>query len=411
MKKLLNCAGLLIAGILLGTLALCLVYLLPVQLMQTHLTESLDSFMEEGDNPFLIKGLKGSSLDNVTDAIMLGSAVYRSDRPFYQAAMLVARHANGLETMDALEEYLTEGNTEGESEYSRYWHGYLLFLKPLLLFLNFGQIRILNGVAMVVLVAAILILLWRRGMWRAAVAYLLALLALFPMTIPFSLQFSACFYVGNAALLLALSGFESWERSDAWPYFFLLTGMCTSFVDFLTYPLYTFGMVFTLCLVMRRDTGRGAFRFLLKSGSAWCVGYLGMWAGKWCMGTLLSGQNLFVEALSSVSVRTSLEAYDEKISRIITVLRNFYIYANIWGILLALAVLAWLCCNLRGQKLKVCLPRIGQLALVACFPLVWYVLAVNHSYVHYWYTFRDLAFSVFAVGMIPEFLHGKAVRT
>ncbi|MCC8162119.1 MAG: hypothetical protein LIO86_02865 [Lachnospiraceae bacterium] len=411
MKRLLKCAGMLIAGILLGTLAMCLVYLLPVQPMQEHMTESLESFMEEGDNPFLIEGLKGSSLDNTTDAIMLGTAVYQSDRPFYQSAMLVAWHLNDLESMDALEEYLTEGNTEGESCYPRYWHGYLVLLKPLLLFLNFGQIRILNGVIMVILMATILWRLWRRGLWRVMVAYVLSLLALYPMTIPYSLQFSTCFYVGNAALLLALLYFERWEERDAWPYFFLITGMCTSFVDFLTYPLYTFGMAFVLCMALRKDSARGELRFLIRGGVAWCAGYLGMWAGKWCMATLLTEENVFADALVSVSARTALEAYDEKISRIMTVLRNFYMYANIWGILLTVAVIVWLCCSLRGQKLKSLLPQIWRLVAVACLPLLWYVLAANHSYIHYWYTFRDLAFSVFAISLIPEFLQGKAVRT
>lgn len=34
-------------------------------------------------------------------------------------------------------------------------------------------------------------------------------------------------------------------------------------------------------------------------------------------------------------------------------------------------------------------------------------MAANHSYVHYWYTFRALSVSVFALAMIPECVDKK----
>ncbi|MCD8241544.1 MAG: hypothetical protein LUD73_03895, partial [Lachnospiraceae bacterium] len=342
MKRLLKGIGVLLGGIILGTVGMCLVFLLPVEPMQEHMRESLESFMEEGENPFLLEGIKGSSLDNYTDATMLGLAVYQSEKPFYQSAMMPISHTDEAGTIEALEEYLTEGGAEEEDSYARYWQGYLLFLKPLLLFLNLGQIRILNGIVAALLTLAILLLLCRRGMQRGAVAYLLAILALFPVTIPFSLQFSTCFYVGSLAVLAVLAGYDRLEQNQSWPYLFLVTGICTSFVDFLTYPVFTFGMPVVLWLVMDRRKWQDSLRQLLQNGLAWCAGYLGMWMGKWTVGSLLTGQNLWSEGLANVLIRTSGEAYDDKVNRIFAILRNFYIYANVWGVLLAIAVLGWL---------------------------------------------------------------------
>ncbi|MCD8249923.1 MAG: hypothetical protein LUC60_08770 [Lachnospiraceae bacterium] len=404
MKRLLKGIGVLLGGIILGTVGMCLVFLLPVEPMQEHMRESLESFMEEGENPFLLEGIKGSSLDNYTDATMLGLAVYQSDKPFYQSAMLALWHTDEAGTMEALEEYLTEGGAEEEDSYARYWQGYLLFLKPLLLFLILGQIRILNGIVAALLTLAILLLLCRRGMQRGAVAYLLAILALFPVTIPFSLQFSTCFYVGSLAVLAVLAGYDRLEQNQSWPYLFLVTGICTSFVDFLTYPVFTFGMPVVLWLVMDRRKWQDSLRQLLQNGLAWCAGYLGMWMGKWTVGSLLTGQNLWSEGLANVLIRTSGEAYDDKVNRIFAILRNFYIYANVWGVLLAIAVLGWLIFWFRKYGRPAGLSRLCLLLAVACIPLVWYLLAANHSYVHYWYTFRNLAVSVFALGMIPELI-------
>ena len=72
LKKL---AVLYLACLVAGTLALTAVYCLPVRPIQEHVRVSVDAFLEEGDNPFVLPEYKGASLDNTTDAIMLGNAV------------------------------------------------------------------------------------------------------------------------------------------------------------------------------------------------------------------------------------------------------------------------------------------------------------------------------------------------
>lgn len=52
-----------------------------------------------------------------------------------------------------------------------------------------------------------------------------------------------------------------------------------------------------------------------------------------------------------------------------------------------------------------------SLAVIATMPIAWYCIVRNHSYVHYWYTFRDLSVSVFAVSMMPEVLYHSKLKT
>ena len=48
--------------------------------------------------------------------------------------------------------------------------------------------------------------------------------------------------------------------------------------------------------------------------------------------------------------------------------------------------------------------KVSLLIMLSLLPMVWYCGTANHSYIHYWYTFRDLSVTVFAIAMIPEML-------
>lgn len=407
---------LMVVGILAGTMGLCLVYCLPVETMQDHMSESVDSFMQEGDNPFLLAGYKGSSLDNWTDAIMLGNAVYKSELPALQASMAVQRAVNQKEltgeeldqeegvNQGVLQRYLERGKAERVESYARYWHGYLLLLKPLLFFMNFQKIRLLNGVVALVLFLLVFRKLWKRGMKKGAAAFFLSVCSLFPMAIPYSLQFSTAYYTGMIACLILLYQYEQLEEKAYWEYFFLEVGICTSFVDFLTYPVFTFGMPLVLYLAIRKPNWKQGFIFLTRDGTFWGIGYLGMWIGKWIMGSLLTEENVLLDAVGTVGFRMSSSVYEEKISRILAVIRNFYIYFNIYGFLLAGILLIWVVYWMYKYKVQNCKDQLILMMMAAALPVIWYIATANHSYGHYWYTFRALAVSVFAVGMIPEML-------
>lgn len=404
MNRITKMLGILIAGIAAGLAGLFIVYLLPVEKMQTNMKASLTEFMAEGENPFLIEGLKGSSLDNYTDAIMLGSAVYKTDMPFWQNAIRVPRSSDveGM-PMESLNDYLTSKESSQESEYARYWHGYLLYLKPLLLFLNYIQIRIVNGCIQLSLVIWILYEFIRQGMKRGAIAYVLAILSMFPVVFPYSLQFSSVFYIGNIALLIVLKKYKKWENEEKYFYFFQIIGMCTSFFDFLTFPLFTFGIPMALCMVLLQNKKlKVRVLFLIKNGLAWGAGYILMWMGKWFAGSLITGENLWTNALGTVATRVSSEAYGENAGRLWAILRNGYIYFNKAGIIFAVLIFLWLGINLWKCHEKFAWLKISPLIAVACMPLLWYLIASNHSYVHYWYTFRALAVSVFALTLIPQ---------
>ena len=400
LKKL---AVLYLAFLVAGTLALMAVYCLPVRPIQEHVRVSVDAFLEEGDNPFVLPGYKGASLDNTTDAIMLGNAVYQSEFPVYQAAMKAGRaELDNEHPQLALKKYLNQDQGLTLTSYERYWHGYLVVLKPLLLVFNYGQIRILNGIVMAILVLLILRQLWKRDLRRGMLAFLLSVAGLFPMALPYSLQFSTSFYVGTGISLFLLYRYEKIKEKEQYIEMFFLAGALTSYVDFLTYPIYALGIPLVLCIVLDNENIGNELKRIVTCACSWGSGYLLMWAGKWLIGSALLKENIFADALQTVMGRASGEVGAEQISRIMAVLRNFYIYFNLYGVLLAgiLILLVGIWCIRNRAVMKI--DQALLLLLVAAGPICWYLVTANHAYIHYWFTFRNLSVSIFAFAMITE---------
>lgn len=397
-----------VAGIFVGWILLSLAYLVPTGRIRTHIKESLPLLESEGENPYLIEEYKGSSLDNYTDEIMLGIAGFQSERSFYKAALMAEREdTDEEEPLQWLEcDLLHEGEGDTQS-YSRYWHGYLVFLKPLLYFLNYSQIRKLNSVFFGLALFLIVIAFAKRKMWFGIYAEILTLLTLFPGSIPYSAQFSSCFYVAIFAELGLLWKYEMLEEKGWLGLYFCGTGMLTSFFDLLTYPVMTVGFPVIVFVVLCPKKWFDCIKEVIIYGISWACGYVGMWIGKWIIGTLVVGENLFTDAVSSVKLRTSDSTDYMDLSIIDVIGRNMDILNNSYGKMIVIAGLVVVVIALvvtAALRKTIDYKKISLLIMLSLLPIVWYCGTANHSYIHYWYTFRDLSVTVFAVTMIPEIL-------
>ena len=71
-------------GILLGFLALCLVYMLPVDSMYRNVQHSRDTINSQAQ---LIPGYESTTIDNYTDSIMLNETICPVDAPLIEKIM------------------------------------------------------------------------------------------------------------------------------------------------------------------------------------------------------------------------------------------------------------------------------------------------------------------------------------
>ena len=132
----------------------------------------------------------------------------------------------------------------------------------------------------------------------------------------------------------------------------------------------------------------------------WGIGYGGMWAGKWILSSIVTGTNVLVDALNQAKRKTSYTASGTSFTYIDIIKRMFSVVNSpILVTALIVAFIYVLFCILKHNagfdKSLVCI-LIG----IAGMSFVWYAVMSNHSYWHFWFTFRELSISVFAVLMI-----------
>lgn len=393
---------LLLAGAVVGYLLLVLVYCLPVERMQRHLESCVDAFAE---GPItLVKDDTGMWVDYLTDSMILAEAVYQGDEsPWNQAAAVYssAIDAEGEEawTLRLIQAALQEEQTG--AAYARYWHGNLIFLKPLLLFFDYKDILTLNMLAELLMMLWIAQLLVQRNCRHLLLPMALAFGMLTPVAMALCLQYIPCFYVMAIACILLLKFPDFVRRHTA--LYFLGIGIATCYFDFLTFPLITLGIPLVLYLLLEGQTWHGGVRTVIRSSFCWGIGYVVFWAEKWVIGSLVLRENLFADAWNSLMLRSSHETEGQGITYGATLQNNFKGYdLRIWKVLFALLltalVLLIVARTLQGRgSVAADVSLLVPLLLVACMPFAWYFVTVNHSYIHYGYTHKELMITAWAL--------------
>lgn len=250
LKYLIRMPAILISGILAGIIFLWLAFLIPDKLIYEHSAESVEIFTGEGLYPF-VGNTPAEELDNWTDSLMLHTACYQKEdasalecavaayRPVYQDADPITSFRMDVKGIDDGMEI---------TSYARYWHGYLVFLRPLLFFMDYRGIRALINLGVVFTLLLITGTLIRQKRYCLILPFLCTALFLRPLAIAFSIQFSSVYYVMIFSLFLILVCRNQMEQDGRYLYLFLINGMITAYLDLLTYPAAALGipMVFFL---------------------------------------------------------------------------------------------------------------------------------------------------------------------
>ncbi|MCM1536094.1 MAG: hypothetical protein NC126_09275 [Clostridium sp.] len=404
-KKAENHLRLLMGGAFVGLLALILVYCIPTAPMKEHLYQSLPMLEKEFVSSELIDGYPGSLTGNFTDCLMLENAVYQSEEhTMLEQILFMYRGESG--TGDgwapgySLEDYIGGIQQPREVEYARYWHGYLVVLKPLLFLTTFNSLRIMSSAFQLILVGMIVMALYRRQEEFLGMAFLVSMPFLYYFGLYASLSLSICFYLMAGFMLIQLKWDKRLRKQGWYGEFFLLAGMFTSYFDFLTYPLITLAFPLCVCLYLDKDGADKSLKKLVGYSMEWGVGYLGLWVLKWVLTDFLVGGNVIKDGWNAILERTDAAAESTRAAGFFSVLRqNMSAYFN-WGFyLLGLGIAVWLIVTILKNKKVITKQTFTEgmvLWAIALYPLVWFFFTQNHSDEHWIFTFKILAATVFA---------------
>src|SRR3990167_4386513 len=116
--------------------SIILVCLIPSSLLKNNIGASLVTLKAEGTYPTAGFPLRPIVLDNFTDPVMLNTAYSVDSKQPFRSALTNIRHAA---TQDEINQIINlEGLYNNQAKvtfgYERYWHGYLVFLRPMLVF-------------------------------------------------------------------------------------------------------------------------------------------------------------------------------------------------------------------------------------------------------------------------------------
>lgn len=370
---LLKVLAMIVAGVLLGAILITLVYCIPVN--QTNAQKSIDSLEGEGWYPSATQ-LKSSLdtyfhsylpgvLDGATDGLMLANAT---------------RQIEGNPLWEAM-------NMEG---YTYYWHGYVVILRVLLLFMDYEQFRFLNCILQLMMMFFVAHFIWEKKGQRYALALLTSYFLMMPMAMFLSLQFSWIFYIAMALSLLICYR-HTWFTEKRIPYIFVIAGMLTSFLDLLTYPLYTWAFPLFLLILLSED-GQKALNYVktvVVSGLCWILGYAGMWFGKWALAGWIVHRNVIQEAWKEVLFRSGSEESLNLIARLEALYDNWKHYEYpLYTALLAIWLTWFIYKSLNGKTQIVRQEKNGAYLLITLSSFVWYFVLANHTLGHHFFTYR-----------------------
>lgn len=243
----------LIFGITLTVLfsSLVLTSCIPRESIQKNLEESVGFFKQNHGIEELIKRREYSYLHYYADSIIL-NIIYCLDSNNPIEGVLLAKYYETV-LADVNNDFIevVEEQKEANQQYLRYWHGSMIYLRPLLTLLNIEQIYVLNAILLGGLAIALLIILLKKNK-KLALVYTIAMIMIAFVFVPLCLEYIWTFYIMLIVSIIAIK----MEKKKNLYILFLITGMITCFFDFLTTEIITLFVPILFVLTIRKQEKR-----------------------------------------------------------------------------------------------------------------------------------------------------------
>lgn len=364
----------------------------------------------------LNEGVECSKIDRYADSILLAIAYqYDEDRPL-SSVMRSAYYYTEYQNENVNLLVAVTQDREANQQYLRYWHGSNVIVRPLLVFFSLKEIYVLNGIVLTLLIVLLLVMLIRDGAKAPAAGVAAGLLATSVWYVPFSLEYTWTYLL---MLLLSMAGWKLARSGNRrfFGFFFLLGGMLTSFVDFLTTETLT--LLVPLLLILWADRHehqekpwKKRFQEMGRDVCFWGFGYVGMWMTKWLLAAVALGENVMPYVTGHIEERIGGNMGIEPLKLLLgAIIRNISCLFPVGygtGGRLAGLVLLFLVAYIAYvyYKRPACPKELWLYALPGLVPYVRYSVLQNHSFLHFFFTYRAQLATVLAVVLILEELIG-----
>lgn len=359
-----------------------------------------------------IEGVECSKIDRYADSILLGIAYQYDEKQPLESVMRSAYYYTAWQNENNnLYDAVTQ-EYEANQQYMRYWHGSNVIVRPLLNFFTLKEIYVLNGIVLALLIIVLIAVLLRDKAFIPAIGIVAGLIATSVWYVPFSLEYTWTYF------LMLLLSIIAWclARSSNWKlfgFFFLLSGMLTNFMDFLTTETMTLLVPLLLILWLDRKMNnekswKCQFQFAGRAALFWIAGYVGMWLTKWLLAAAVMKENVWPYVSGHISERFGgnigiglgrylFGALTKNMGCLFPF--DYGIVGGITGagLLLFIAYIVYV-----YHKKNVSSKLLLLYAIIGFVPYVRYLVLHNHSYIHFFFTYRAQMGTVLAVVLMMD---------
>ncbi|MBP0964103.1 MAG: hypothetical protein J5999_02305 [Oscillospiraceae bacterium] len=389
--------------------ALILTSLIPNEKIQGNMLTSAESYVTP--DPFSFENGKkfNAVADNYADVILQNILWnIKSDDPFVSS--LDTKYFDGEEFGVNWGYYASLNGYQPNTDYTRYWHGSVIFIRPLMTVTDVKGVKIVGFSAAVLLALAVCGLLVGKKQYFAASAFALSLMSVQFYNVRLSLEYLP---MANISMIACIFFICLEKKGDtALTVLSVIFGAMTAFFDFLTAETLSILLPLLLVFIIREQENRlGQLRenllLSVKCGGCWAAAYVGTFLVKWTAATAVTGENKFEAAITSAEKRfvgtaEELPFFKQLFFAPLANLSTMFGGEErvdggkiILGLLLTALVFGGIYLLFRRRRANkpvtlICL-------ILGLLPYLRYMVLNNHSYLHEFFTYRAQAASVLAL--------------
>lgn len=410
-KKILLYIGSFLAAIIVLWSALILTSLIPNEkLLDNMLDSALQMCSEE---PFPQVEGRNTITDNYADAILL-NIIWNIDSTDPFVSSLDTKYFDGNDGETDYGEnvglYATLKGFAPNTDYSRYWHGSAVFIRPLMTITGISGVKLVGAVAAAVLLAISCAILLKRRLYLEAAALPLSFICVQVWNIRLSMEYQPAVLVALTVLPFFL--LLDKKGDTALIILSIISGTMIAFFDFLTAETLTILIPLITVMSVRYSEDRfaGAKKEMLtsvKCCTGWLLAYGGTYIVKWTAASAVTGENKFTAALSSAEERLNgipavipslPQVFAAPLTNISTMMGGIEreeIPLAVAGILIMAAAVGEVLYLSRNDKNA--RRYLFVVLILGVVPYVRYAVLNNHSYLHDFFTYRAQAATVLAL--------------
>jgi len=355
---------------------LVLGYIIPDSLLVDNWEESVNVINNLEEKRWVVMtGFEGTKLDTFTDNLIFQNLRNVNDFNPFRAAVW-------------------------NSGYTRYWMGTVPFIRFALVFMNYSTMRYLNIFIVFSLFALVFSFIHKQlGILHGMILSITLMLINF-WIFPLSIQYSPVYIILMVAILVILYLNKKNKLSlNNIILLFFTVGSLTNYFDLLTAPLLTFGLPFIVYYILTNHENVQSFKTNFLSfviiGISWLSGYALTWITNWAVSTIVLNENVFANALNQMGVRTGggeLMSFSSILNRLFSI-----VLPRPARFILLVILLVWFGFFIKYHRNITKIINLTPILLTTLLPIAWVMIMRNHSQIHDYFVYRNLAITVYSL--------------